>query len=340
MNVRIPAAFLATLSAFSAALAQPVSNREAPQLLSAEGFSSTPMVFVPILPCRLADTRAAYGFTGAYGPPALVGASARTFNIPGGPCPGIPADAGAFSINIGVLGALDGIDPGYLTVFPTGTPFPPTSDINFLGQTIQNALVARCWRRWVHRHLRECLNEHLYRHQRLLPAAGDRARNRRQPRDFKGSRRTRGPRGGISREGREALFASGDAHVASGRQNGSVGNPSKSHDQAVIGVYSARHSDAARSDERAIGLHRYSECYARFRSQSPVKFKAVASAWWVLLCSASSLVAATHTWTGAVSSLWSNNANWTGGTPAGDPTPTSSSRPTSAQDQHERHSPG
>ena len=142
MNVRIPAAFLATLSAFSAALAQPVSDREAPQLLSAEGFSSTPMVFVPILPCRLVDTRPPYGFTGAYGPPSLVGAATpRTFNIPGGPCPGIPADAGAFSINIGVLGQLDGIDPGYLTVFPTGTPFPPTSDINFSGQTIQNALV-------------------------------------------------------------------------------------------------------------------------------------------------------------------------------------------------------
>ena len=31
------------------------------------------------------------------------------------------------------------------------------------------------------------------------------------------------------------------------------------------------------------------------------------------------LSAATHTWTGAVSSFWSNNANWTGGTPAGDP---------------------
>src|SRR4030095_8869156 len=27
----------------------------------------------------------------------------------------------------------------------------------------------------------------------------------------------------------------------------------------------------------------------------------------------------THTWTGAVNSLWSNNGNWTGGTPAGDP---------------------
>jgi hypothetical protein len=31
------------------------------------------------------------------------------------------------------------------------------------------------------------------------------------------------------------------------------------------------------------------------------------------------LPAATHAWTGTVSSLWSDNANWTGGTPAGDP---------------------
>lgn len=29
--------------------------------------------------------------------------------------------------------------------------------------------------------------------------------------------------------------------------------------------------------------------------------------------------AATHVWTGANSALWSDNGNWTGGTPAGDP---------------------
>jgi hypothetical protein len=34
---------------------------------------------------------------------------------------------------------------------------------------------------------------------------------------------------------------------------------------------------------------------------------------------AGAAMAATHTWTGAVSSAWSNNGNWTGGTPAGDP---------------------
>jgi hypothetical protein len=45
----------------------------------------------------------------------------------------------------------------------------------------------------------------------------------------------------------------------------------------------------------------------------------------VLLIAAGALLfarvamAATHTWTGAVSSSWSNNGNWSGGTPAGDP---------------------
>lgn len=143
MNATHLTSLFAGLLTFGVALVQPISNRAAPRFVTPEGFSSTPMVFVPIPACRLADTRPEYGFTGAYGPPFLVGGAApRTFNIPAGPCPGIPADAGAFSINIGVWYAIGAGDPGYLTVFPTGTPLPPTSDINFSGaEIIQNALV-------------------------------------------------------------------------------------------------------------------------------------------------------------------------------------------------------
>lgn len=50
-----------------------------------------------------------------------------------------------------------------------------------------------------------------------------------------------------------------------------------------------------------------------------MKLKALLSALAGTLLLSGDLVAATHTWTGAVSSLWSNNANWMGGTPAGDP---------------------
>lgn len=38
-----------------------------------------------------------------------------------------------------------------------------------------------------------------------------------------------------------------------------------------------------------------------------------------LVLSVGAATGATHSWTGAVNSAWSNNGNWTGGTPAGDP---------------------
>jgi Chaperone of endosialidase len=102
--------------------------------------ATSPLPFVSITPCRVADTRG-NGFTGAFGPPALVGnGPARAFNIPAGPCPGIPANAGAYSINVAaILPASD----GFLTVFPTGAALPTSSDLNFLGgEVTSNAIVA------------------------------------------------------------------------------------------------------------------------------------------------------------------------------------------------------
>ncbi|MEO8349561.1 MAG: tail fiber domain-containing protein [Acidobacteriota bacterium] len=102
--------------------------------------ASSPLPFIAINPCRVVDTRG-NGFTGDYGPPALVGNGApRTFDISAGPCSGIPANAGAYSINVAaILPASD----GFLTVFPTGAPQPASSDLNFLaGEVVANAIVA------------------------------------------------------------------------------------------------------------------------------------------------------------------------------------------------------
>ncbi len=49
---------------------------------------SGPEPFIPVTPCRVADTRG-NGFTGAYGPPSLAANANRTFAI-SGQC-GIPA---------------------------------------------------------------------------------------------------------------------------------------------------------------------------------------------------------------------------------------------------------
>ena len=116
---------------------QPPAPQRVPGLVSPLAASS-PLPFIAITPCRVVDTRNA---PGPYGGPALVGnGAARAFNIPGGPCPGIPANAGAYSVNVAaILPAAD----GFMVVFPTGAVQPTSSDLNFLaGEVIANALVA------------------------------------------------------------------------------------------------------------------------------------------------------------------------------------------------------
>ncbi len=64
--------------------------------------------FIPVTPCRIADTRNA---TGAFGGPQLAGGSTRTFNIPQSAC-GIPSTAVAYSLNATVVPSAS---LGYLT---------------------------------------------------------------------------------------------------------------------------------------------------------------------------------------------------------------------------------
>src|SRR5215469_16064048 len=40
-----------------------------------------PLTFIAMTPCRVVDTRAGSGFSGAFGPPSLVGGVSRTFPI-------------------------------------------------------------------------------------------------------------------------------------------------------------------------------------------------------------------------------------------------------------------
>jgi hypothetical protein len=55
--------------------------------------------FITVVPCRVADTR---NPTGPYGGPSFATDETRTFNIPGGPCTGIPA-AAAYSLNFTIV---------------------------------------------------------------------------------------------------------------------------------------------------------------------------------------------------------------------------------------------
>ncbi len=94
--------------------------------------SSTPdsgLRFVPVTPCRVADTRNA---DGAFGGPSLGAAETRSFAIPQGSC-GIPATAQAYSLNVTVVPE-DFL--GYLALWPTGQTQPTVSTLNSYGGTV------------------------------------------------------------------------------------------------------------------------------------------------------------------------------------------------------------
>jgi hypothetical protein len=101
----------------------------------AMGFNSqTPsgLTFVPVTPCRVADTR---NPAGAFGGPALVGNATRGFDIPGSAC-GIPSTAQAYSVNATVVphGPL-----GFLTAFPCGQTLPLASTLNAIDGRVKAA---------------------------------------------------------------------------------------------------------------------------------------------------------------------------------------------------------
>ena len=92
--------------------------------------------FIATTPCRVVDTRRP---SGLFGGPAMPGNSQRSFAIPNGPCPGIPANASAYSLNVTVVphGLLN-----YLTLWPTGETQPGVSTLNsYDGRVKANAAI-------------------------------------------------------------------------------------------------------------------------------------------------------------------------------------------------------
>jgi len=94
-----------------------------------------PYQFIPITPCRIADTRQP---TGQFGGPAIGGGQTRTFPIQQSSC-GIPATAAAYALNVTAVpkGPLQ-----WLTVWPTGQTLPQISLLNsFDGRVKANAAI-------------------------------------------------------------------------------------------------------------------------------------------------------------------------------------------------------
>lgn len=84
---------------------------------------SSGLRFVPLVPCRVVDTRLA---NGQFGGPRLEAGATRSFPLASGAC-GIPSKAAAYSINVTVVPAAS---LGFLTIWPSGTPKPLTSLVN------------------------------------------------------------------------------------------------------------------------------------------------------------------------------------------------------------------
>jgi hypothetical protein len=115
-----------------------VGGWAAPRTWAPQDTLTSPLQLVGVTPCRVADTRPGGGFSGAWGPPALVAGVARDFPI-AGRC-GIPVDAKAVSANLGVVRTLG---PGHLSVYPQGGTLPVVSSLNYegVGRTVSNAAV-------------------------------------------------------------------------------------------------------------------------------------------------------------------------------------------------------
>jgi hypothetical protein len=111
-----------------------VSDSFVPSIAGASGgimvSAAQGLQFVPIIPCRVADTRSFAGLTGAFGPPYLGPSSPRgqtwSFPLPTGVC-GTFSGAVAYAVNVAVK---PHSTLNYLTVWPTGQTQPNASTLN------------------------------------------------------------------------------------------------------------------------------------------------------------------------------------------------------------------
>jgi uncharacterized repeat protein (TIGR01451 family) len=93
------------------------------------------LAFVPVAPCRVADTRSD---TGPFGGPVMEARTTRSFAIPASGC-NVPSNAAVYSVNVTV--APDG-PLSYLTAWPAGVTQPGVSTLNsWDGAVVANAAI-------------------------------------------------------------------------------------------------------------------------------------------------------------------------------------------------------
>lgn len=106
------------------------------------GSTTDDLVFTPVTPCRIVDTRLTLEGK-------ILGSTARSFHAHGadlsaqggGNCDNPNFDPGGIAFNVTVTGP---VGPGFATVYPEGEPLPPTSSVNFTaGADVANAAAVK-----------------------------------------------------------------------------------------------------------------------------------------------------------------------------------------------------
>jgi hypothetical protein len=116
---------------------QPASSEGSAKAGHVANVNDTPVPFVALEPCRLADTRAENGFPPPFGPPSMAPGVTRDFPV-AGHC-GVPAGASAVSFNFTVSRTLG---QGFLATFPGGETWGGTSTLNYVAsQVVANGAV-------------------------------------------------------------------------------------------------------------------------------------------------------------------------------------------------------
>ena len=97
-------------------------------------------LFVPLAPCRVMDTRAGSGSSGAFGQPALSVNTRRDIPVQASAC-GVPANATVYSLNLTVIPQQPFSD---LVAWPAGQPQPGVSNLHSTdaGVVADTAIVA------------------------------------------------------------------------------------------------------------------------------------------------------------------------------------------------------
>ncbi|MBX3713320.1 MAG: hypothetical protein KF800_15270 [Lysobacter sp.] len=102
------------------------------------------LVYTPIQPCRIVDTRVAGGAIAANSTRSFVGINASNFTSQGGSatnCGTLGLSATALALN---TTAVSPSIAGYATVFPYGTAQPLASSVNYTaGAVVNNAIIAQ-----------------------------------------------------------------------------------------------------------------------------------------------------------------------------------------------------